>query len=197
MSVASIELAYEELIAPNRLAGKIIEPHEIPVHPTVYQAASVYTPEFAEQVTQSLFDSIRKDVATIERIMRTNLRLEVTDEAIVQDGDELLFEDFTVRANPKAKFVEVCRVSSNIALDTRVGYQTKFRPSATHPMSIDKLRAYGFNPEQPDIRLPTWYIHNLSLAGFGGFLIYRNFAIMFNNLGLRKVGLATPIPKPE
>lgn len=192
----NIELEYEELIAPNRLAGRIIEPHKIPVHPSVYRADAVYTPEFAERVTQSLPDSIRKDVATIERIMGINLRLEVTDEALIHNGDELPFENFTVRANPNAKFVEVSYVSSNIALDTREGYQAKLRPSATHPMPQDKLRAYGFNPEQLDIQLPTWYIHNLSHVGFGGFLIYRNFVIMFNNLGLREVGLVSTSPQP-
>lgn len=197
MNEATLELVHGELIAPARLAGRIIEPNEIPVHPKVYEALVVYTPGFVEQVVWSLPDSIREDVSTIERIMGINLRLEVTDKAIISDGEELPFGDFDVRVNPHARFVEVAYVSSNIALDTREGYKARFRPSPTHPMNVNKLRRYGFIPDDPEVQLPTWYIHDLSHAGFGGFLCYRNFAIAFNNLGLREVGLDSRQSRPH
>lgn len=193
-------LDYEDFIGPQRFV-KILEPNEIPVHTDVYLSPLVYTREFAAEVAKSVPDSIRQDVAEIERILGVRLGMEVTEEGVVcanritQANETIYLRDFTtgVRSG-KTGFVEVTYKGTRYTSDTgialaREGYcQRVFSPDNSHPMSEEKLKAYGYKPGDYDSKLPTWYIHNLRFAGLGGLLYFRNFAIMFNNLGLKKVG---------
>lgn len=186
-------LSYEDFITPNRPAV-IVEPNEIPVHPDVYFSPLVYTREFVAKVAGSVPDSIRQDIAEIERILRVRLGMEVSEEGIIKANQKTSFGDFTIDISPGETGLPEVEVNygqgnaTNIAL-VREGYcQRVFSPDIDHPMSKEKFKAYGISSGDFDTKLPTWYIHNLSFAGLGGLLYFRNFVIMFNNLGLKKVG---------
>lgn len=186
-------LNYKDLIMPKRFA-KIVEPNEIPVHPDVYLSPQVYTKEFVAKVAISVPGSIRQDVVAITRTLGVLLGMEVTSEGIVYANEKTRFEDFNIIVSSGDKGLAEVEVAygpgnaTNIAL-VREGFcKREFYPDDSHPMPKEKLKAYGHVPGDYDSKLPTWYIHNLSFAGFGGLLYFRNFAIMFNNLGLKELG---------
>ncbi len=190
-------LSYGDFITPNS-SLVILEPNAIPVHPDIFLSPLVYTKEFAAEVAMSVPSSIRQDVAEIERKLGVHLGMEVTEEGvahvnrITQANEIIYFKDFAVTVSPgETGFVEVDYNkgdATSIAL-VRKGYcQRVFSPDNSHPMPEEKFKAYGYPPGDYDIKLPTWYIHNLRFVGLGGLLYFRNFAIMFNNLGLKKVG---------
>lgn len=189
VKIISEPLQYRQLINPNAPANRILEPNRIPVHPKVYTSPDLFTLTFASHVAQAVPASILKDIIAIEEALEIKLNIDSQQHQITQGSTTLQFEDFQITANPNSRFVEVSYLpSSNIALDTRAGHQVTFRPTKSYPMPLEKLIDYGFQPDNFDSYLPTWYIHNLSHVGLPGFLYFRNFAIMFNNLGLQKLG---------
>lgn len=191
-------LSYADLIRPKDFVP-ILEPNEIPVHPDVYKSPLVYTNEFVLEVAETVPDSIRKDVATMQAL-GINLNVEVTEgEGLVSTYRNghisfTAFKDFIISivsgetGLPEVQVEYVPGNATNIAL-IREGYCKRvFYPDPEYPMPEKKLKAYGHVSGDYDTTLPTWYIHNLSFAGLGGLLYLRNFAIMFNNIGLKKLG---------
>lgn len=201
-------LEYGDLVAgQRRLLSPILGPHMIPVHPLVYESSHVYTPEFGQRVWESVPESIRQDIAAIESIVKGKVPVEVTDEAVrltwfgdrldgvTLPGDVERFEDFVVAATPSVKRMEVRqRFSADglniwiMASDNRYLYTM---PIVEHPMSKEKARQYEIDdPEKyQDEGLIVWHAHNNGNAELPLELIFRNFAIMFNNLGLQELGI--------
>jgi hypothetical protein len=183
----NLHLTHEELINPRaKYAEKVLWPWQIPIHPKVYDSKLAYTLEFVEQVRAKVPESIRRDVLTIERMLNTTLNLSVEDTAIKRTNsqfrDDLEYTQIWSRVEPTKKTVGLEIGGTNIDIDP-VNVPRCLIPESHHPMSKDKLRAYAFETE-PDLKIHTWYIHNIMDHGIMGELYLRNFAIVFNNLGL-------------
>ncbi len=184
-------LQYSELYSQTRQFNKILMPHEIPVHPLVYTSQFAYTPEFAEEVRKSVPVSIDQDIIEIERIFGNKSRIVIQDGKIFDRDAEwkkISLDEINVLADQERRSVDVSYCSSNIALeDRRPDQKRKLRLDANHPLSLDRLRQYSSNPRGELIEIPTWYVHNYSDNGFVLELYFRNFAIMFNNLGIQRL----------
>lgn len=197
-------LEYGELLDLNRARiyglSPILYPREIPVHPAVYESPESYTSEFARQVWASVPDSIRADIATIEKKIDHKLRIEVTDQGVHTTGEESsldlgeLFEKFIIKANPSRRSIWVQPHLSAEAIDlgldvSRPDLRMISMPFENHPMSTKKRKLYEIDPEKYEEEgMITWTAHNASMASFSLLLILRNYAIMHNNLGLQRVG---------
>lgn len=177
-------LTYAELVNIN--TGRILFPENIPVHPLVYQSDFAYSTDFVASVKAAIPASIKEDVDAIETALGIQLGISIEDGLPVQGQDKMERYALTVKPDSTRRFVEVSYgASTNIAVDTRPGYLRRLEPLASHPMSREKLQTYSL--EQERIIIPSWYIHNLSDNGFKVALYLRNFAIVFNNLGLSKI----------
>lgn len=179
-------LEYRELV-DSEGAIKILPSNYIPVHPHIYFSDFAYTGEFLTEVRKSLPDSLKNDVAAIEEILKTDLGITITDEIITDKYDQLKFVDVASYVGFSGNSIEVEFVSSNIALDKRKGQEKKLSVYSPHPMPIDRLKEYAISPDNTDLDIRTWYTHNYSDNGLPLELYFRNFAIMFNNLGLKKL----------
>ncbi len=73
-------LKYGELVEPTG-AILILPSNYIPVHPDVYFSDFAYSGEFLTEVRKSLPDSLREDVAAIEKILKTDLGITITGES--------------------------------------------------------------------------------------------------------------------
>lgn len=188
-------LEYGELLRINSVSP-ILKPNEIPVHPMVYESSLVYTSQFAQRVAAAVPDSIKEDMAVIKRVLGHDLKLEVDQEGIQTAGGRVsafkhLFASFDIMASPGRKTLDVAYGSANIAVGSApegcAPYRIQPFSFDPHPMSAERLKIYGFDPEVSDSFLHVWYIHNLSTFGDPGLMYFRNFAIMFNNLGLQEI----------
>lgn len=181
------ELRYEELIAPDRFVTKILMPNEIPVHPLVYNSDFAYTAEFIDKVEKSVVDSLKQDILTIDNTLGTRLRIAADNGKIrdLMNRSELILSSIEIFVNSEQRFVEVSYTSSNIALDTREGFKRRLNIYTPLSLSPDKLKEYSLHSEETEIA--SWHIHNLNMGGFALAMYFRNFAIMFNNLGLRRL----------
>lgn len=181
-------LLYGELINPQGYV-QILGPNEIPVHPSVYASPLVYTPQFVKTVVAAVPDSIKRDIETIDRVIHSNYNFEIDEEGLNEGSShKILFTDFTATCNPQRRQVEVEYVSSNIAGGSPPGGYKPYRFSPRpHPIPMDKLIAYGFDPDDDESTIYTWYTHNILSFGNRVFMYFRNFAIMFNNLGLQEL----------
>lgn len=189
-------LEYRELIAPERRFGRILLPNEIPIHSAVYDSNFAYTPEFLREVIKSLPDSMRQDLSEIERILGTATGLKIVDAGLVDGNDEVLYSDILHTRDRLKKSVGVELGSANIDLNRIVSRTLDIfveRAQMQHPMSLDKLRAYAFEPDEVRyggvevVHCHTWYVHNYLDHGMPLAHYFRNFAIMFNNLGIKRL----------
>ncbi len=186
----SIEpLTYKELIVPGRLGGDILMPNEIPIHQLVYISDSVYTQDFIEEVHKAVSDSIKKDVSAIEKILKKEQKIKVIDNII---KDEISCSNKDVNSvnrivDEEKKKIDIQYVGSSIGLNFHKDPTQWLTISPyEHPVGKEKLEKYSY-VQHEQIIVPTWYIHNLGDNGFGMELYFRNFAIMFNNIGLEKI----------
>ena len=80
--------------------------------------------------------------------------------------------------------IELSRLgSSNIALCPGT-YIERIITSENELPSLNKERAMQFSRKKECLDVPSWYTHTPGSNGFDVFLYMRNFAILFNNLGL-------------
>lgn len=180
-------LKYAELVKPN---GIPVSPSQTPCHPRVYNNPAVYTDRFKDRVANTIPDSVRADIEAIEGILGSKTGIKVTRRGIVHGDTILTFDDPSLHMRvSEGKFVEVQYANATIALDTREGHRREFTPYS-HPMPLEKLRAYALDykvESQFDLRIPSWYGNNVMDQGWPLAMYFRNFAIMFNNLGLQEV----------
>lgn len=197
-------LEYGELIDLGRLRkfglNPILDPHEIPVHPAVFKSSDVYTPEFANQVWASIPDSIRTDVTAIEAKVGIPVPVRVSSWGVSETTERMgrkerqTYLGFGIEADPgeKSIWVEPLRDANavNLAL-SKSHYRFTIKPifnRASIPQA--KVDLYILpETDKSEAGIITWYSHNIGMAGLPLLLIMRNFAIMFNNLGLEKLGI--------
>lgn len=190
-------LTHAELIRPD--LREYLAPKEIPIHPLVYESDFAFTAGFVEQVLASVPASVAADLLEIERLTGERLPVVVTDQEIevaegLWIGDKPMGDiqdDHFV--DPTTKYLWVGS-DPNIVLHSDVVLHIS-EPHRTHPMSKNKLRRYYVDSEKfrgsHEFGLEgiiSWGQHNFSLGSEGLQLALRNFAIMFNNLGLQRVG---------
>ena len=180
--VSSLE--YVELLKPIGI-DRILSSDHIPIHPSVYDSQFAFTQDYADRVRAEVPKSLRRDIQEIERMLgKTGLR--VTDTGIEGQHFALLY-DARVFGSESGKYVELAFGSSNIALDRREGQKRELHSYEKHPMSRERLEEYAFVMEDGRPRIHTWYVHNHLDHGLPLELYFRNFAIMFNNLGLGEI----------
>lgn len=186
---SDLRLDYSELIAPKRYV-KILSPNEIPVHPKVYESEFAYTQKFADEVKSSVPDSMKKDISEIERILGLKFGFDVTDCGLKNEDGIILYENIDVAADSKRKCVEVSYFSSNIAINNEVGFGRFLQYDASDfafPTGLEKLKKFSLPCSFSEgIKVPAWYVHNHLDHGNPLMLYFRNFAIMFNNLGIKR-----------
>ncbi|MBI2139390.1 hypothetical protein HYU14_00585 [Candidatus Woesearchaeota archaeon] len=162
---------------------------QIPVHPKVYDSDFAYSARFLVEARLRVPESIRQDISAIEIILGKSLNISAGDDALGETDsefpDELEYDQIrsTVDAGKKAIGLEIG--GTNIDLDP-VALPRDFIPTARHPMDIEKLRKYAFET-MPALIIHTWLFHNPLDYGLIGALYLRNFAIVFNNLGLERI----------
>ena len=199
MSLRDLVLKHEELIDPSAIADRILMPHQIPIHPSVYDSDFAYTRAFVQEVMKAVIEFMKADISSIETILRIETGLTITDKGVFYSRDrspsgQLLFSDLKPNCGP-GNTLGIAYRDANIDID-RVNVPTSFdvvveEAQKQHPMPLDKLRKYAFERGESAyhgeerIRCHSWHVHNLYLYGIPLPHYFRNFAIAFNNLGLK------------
>jgi len=185
-------LTSEELIAPDRIAGKMLDVNEIPFCAAVYEADFPYTPEFVETVRRATPEAMRKDLAVLRQRLPGFPDIHITDEGFGSGLWSISFDGIPHVANPEKRYVTVAYGSTNIAMDTRPEFWSRIDPdthlySDPHPMSPERLQQFSLPNPKGRLDIPTWYRHNLLDHGLGLQLYLRNFAMTFNNFGVEQL----------
>lgn len=176
----------------------ILPPGQIPIHPKVYRSLELYTLEFADFVIAKVPESIRGDLAVIEAVVG-KLPVSVDDTGIRWLGRDYInehdveFDSFWAETNSSGNvwLIDDDSVAINMGIDIqRADMQLIDLPYPSHPMSRGKLKKYMVKPKDFDEArgIITWHTHNLSIGATGDLLFLRSFAIMWNNLGLQRIG---------
>src|SRR3989338_4580447 len=199
-------LKFEELVALDRVTEKglfylyelyglnhaILSPGEIPIHPVVYAASQAYSLDFVNHVRASMPDALQEDIATIDRLLGVKLGITVDDDSI--RGREGLY---TLHINDErdiglivdeGRRVQLGRGSTGVWLNINEPGELsvwKGHHGVDHPMTTDRLRAYGAKGESL-LHVPVWHIGNLKDQGEPVYHYIRTFAVQFNNLGLQE-----------
>jgi hypothetical protein len=170
----------------------ILTPRYIPLHPSVFSAPFAYTREFAHKVWSVVPDSIRADVSEIERVLQRDLDVVLTEEYTAAKSrvefphHAYRFSDFTLRTDPGSRSVDFSWPGVEIAMyDDGPARSLARSLDGSHPLPPEKLRAYAIGEEVGELVHVYWHVHNVFSAELPLALIFRNFAIQFNNLGLR------------
>jgi len=186
-------LEHEELLAPKRSYNRILLPEEIPLHPDVFNSEFAYTPEFIKEVMKNMPDSINRDGLEVQRILGLELGI-IADETGVRYknpdlGDNVDYDTLRIVANPVKRSIVASYGSANIAIDFREEQRIVHRvyPPKRHPMTAERLREYAFSQEGEIVNNVFWYVHNIHDHRVPLEMFFRNFAILFNNLGLEKL----------
>lgn len=166
------QLTYDELLNPKSKYMSILGPRYIPIHPAVYNSEFAYTRDFAEKVLSSLDDSVLYDIQIINKTLGIKIECEKPDMRF-----------FNVVANPLKRSIDVEYGSSNIAAEPESNIEIMLTKNDLSGYMIEK-RAKIFSMTDDELKIPTWYIHNIDDNNIGIYLFYRNFAILFNNLGI-------------
>lgn len=192
MTNNKLKLTYEELIWPRAQFNQVLWPNQIPVHPRVWKSDFAYTPEFLSQVISMVPESVRQDISVIEKMLGKPLNLKVKGDQIVDlndSGFKLFYRWIWHEAKPNRKSVDVGFGGTNIALD--IGNLPTIIDLDDFPsQSLEKLKQYAFETD-PKLKAYAWYVHNYLDHGKMAELYLRNFAIVFNNLGLDRVNQQT------
>ncbi len=192
-------LEYGDLVYLGECGPSILKPSQIPVHPSVFKAPEFYTTDFAQKVFSLVPDSIRQDIAVIQAKTGQELPVVLTPDGISDKeswGREELFKDF----NAFARFegIQVTIEPPNTAGGTNTYLRRTEQCCDYYPAIPEELARkyeYKFGDAKSEIgsRTPmaliVWNVHNLNCAPLPVQLTLRNFAIMFNNLGLQELGI--------
>ena len=186
----------EYFVDPDRageiMGRPILYPSQIPIHPLVYDSALRLDSDFIDEVRAGVPDMLRRDISTIERMLSTNLGLQVTDTGIIDDNDqrEMPFTKIHHYIQPGINQFSLDLGSVSIGLLPSTPRQFEIYPEgAPHPLPQEVARQYAFLIEENTMCLHTWFTHNMNHQGPGVFHYLRAFAMEFNNKGLRRLGL--------
>ena len=151
-----------------------------------FESLRFYSPDFVGKVRESL----PRYVAADSRDIAATLGIQVlVDESGISYKDErLLFADpmLQMMANPQKMSIDVICGGVNMALDARRRQEYHERTlEQSHPLRPENRLAYSTegNGEQHLV----WYDHNILDGLLPLQLLFRNFAIAFNNLALKEL----------
>lgn len=185
-------LGYRELIAPNRRKDshrpQTLTPIEIPIHPLVYDSPDCYTQEFLDRIRGRLVDSVREDDIIIREVLGVDTKLDIGDESIRFGCREIPYSSVRYIFDPEKREIGAYIATTSASIRRHAETKLFLSPFNPHPMSLERLKEYAYDssdPEKPKVH--TWGIHNINEQGIGAVLLLRNFAILFNNLGLELV----------
>jgi len=190
-------LQYLELIAPERGPGRILYSHEIPISPDVFNSDFAYTTDFIERVKNAVLSSMVEDISEIERILQISLLVEIDGEKIMHGSRTLDISQINTYPHKKGNSVNVGFASSNIAMDNtepdnfypfigKIILEPEYAEIDRHPMG-ERLFKFSMKGRYGLRVAPVWYAHNLDTARLPLNLYFRNFAILFNNLGVQQL----------
>jgi hypothetical protein len=115
------------------------------------------------------------DIRSIHKTLGTKIECEKPDMRF-----------FNVVANPVNRSVDVSYGSSNIAVEPGSNIEIMLTKNDLSAYIIEK-RAKIFSMTDDELKIPAWYVHNIDDNSIGAYLFYRNFAILFNNLGIEEL----------
>ena len=182
-------LAYRELITPNRRYGpRVLQPREIPIHPLVYENAACFTQEFLDRIRGRIVESMREDDMTIREALGTDIGLIIGDSSISHASREVPYNRMQLTVDPEKKEIGAELGATSTYILRHLPRELLVCESDLHPMSLERLREYSFDSSDPNyLIMHTWYQHNIEDQGWGVFHFLRNFAILFNNVGLESI----------
>ncbi|OGH11284.1 MAG: hypothetical protein A3B38_00455 [Candidatus Levybacteria bacterium RIFCSPLOWO2_01_FULL_36_13] len=178
-------LEYADLINPTSRYEPLLYPSSIPIHPQVYNAEKTYTDAFADEVYDALLGSIRKDDAIIRNMLKRDTELTIENDTLTWKGKPFSLESFYFDIDPNMFAVDIVGSANaqNIRIDKRDPSMLHSHPGLTIPM--EKQIQYRSDPDEP--YMLRWHTHNLANLAYPEELVFRNIAILVNNLGLRKI----------
>ena len=185
-------LTHEDLIITSEVVRKnqirtvygywypeVLRPRHILVHPSVLEQPFAYLKEFVDQVMERVPELLKRDVETIERKLRVNLRVVIKPEGVLSENGVFLFNN-VVRCIPRPNGIQLGSAEMVVnPHDSKCISEDILVPAHV-------LAAYTV-PGQRNPNLFAWSTHNITYQGFGFELFARNYAIGFNNLGLEQL----------
>lgn len=187
-------LEYGDLVSLNRIQlglSPILEPKRIPVHPLIFKSPQLYTTEFAQKAFALVPESIRQDIMAIEDKVGEKIPVVLTSEGVYQTGEykhEQFFNEFSVQANRSG---EAVGIEPRISADAINTWINRLQPVFDFPL-IPKALERAYEVDEDEFKhegVIVWRAHNIGNASLPLMLVLRNFAIMFNNLGLQELGI--------
>ena len=187
----------ENLILKNRgdLAS-ILEANFIPIHPQVYKSRFAYSKKFIYEVRKKVPEALKYDLSVIDPILKKyDVKLTMTDKSIMHmhEFDEVEFYNDDMFSIEDNRFRIGTAVTHMTLMKDRPKelYLGKIDNNNSHPMLeeglSDELAKYNFSDEEGVLRVYTWGSHDLPCRGLPFLLYSRNFAIVFNNLGIDRL----------
>jgi hypothetical protein len=170
------QLIYDELLCPTSRFMPILSPRYFPIHPTVYDSSFAYTPEFVNKILLALDNSVVEDVKAINQALGIEVKYE-----------PIKIKDFYIIANPTIRSVDITYVGSNIAVQPGAHIEHIIENDWDLPPRMIGERALLFSKETDRLVIPSWYTHTPEENGTSVYLYLRNFAILFNNLGIEEL----------
>lgn len=180
----SIELLlHEELLAPKRQFDRILSVKEIPLLPRLFEDRRVYTTTYVDTIVAQMPSVIQQDIVAITRVIGSAPPFTVDAKGLVgASGGRYNFDTFTHVVDPKAKTIDVWCFSTNIGMHRR---QPHLRPfELDHPLPGTKQGRFLYQTQDTP-KFAGWYSHNTFGMGFEIMVYMRNFAIAFNNVGVK------------
>lgn len=167
---------------------RILRPSEIPVHPAILEKDFIYSQDFLKEVVKATPEMVTADIKTIESKLNVKLGLKLIDKGIEDKSNRLAFLPFdSIIVQPKSCWIEMSYSGDpNICIGPEVG-ENFFYEDCPYPIPQDKAEIYAISKENKEIELQGWQTHNITYQGFPFEIFSRNFAIVFNNLGLDRL----------
>lgn len=209
-------LLHRELIRPEPLAEFvhiptdrpdrrriILAPNEIPVHPQIFRFREIHNPDFAAEVMRRVPQAVSDDIEAMRLVLGETFGLQGDEDGVsvpfFGERSKVLYRhfDYSERDSTPGSRLLFSILGSSVGLSIDPEKMWYFSPDR-HPMPEDKLTRYGFDPKKisPVLgvntsQLPTWSIHNIYDGGLGLSVVFRNIAIVSNNLGLEMIKVDT------
>jgi len=181
------ELTSLDLIDPLRKEKKILLPNEIPIYPSILKEDFAYSSDFTEEVLTLVPDIVTKDLETIENKLGAKLKIKATLEGIFKTDThfgDVRYDRVVCRPILCAKTNEIEFISTQIYINPKPPL-IFFEDG--HPLPMDKAKTYAISNKNEEIILYGWGTHNINSCYLPFQILSRNFAIAFNNLGLKKL----------
>lgn len=133
-------------------------------------------------------------VASVERMLRLRTDLSEADRKRCLESCAHSLDQIKVEARPAERLVHAGVYATTMGIlphlpqtvDLCFYDQGSSMSAFNHPLPREKAEHYARKEESNCLTAPGWYTHNIHDQGEGLFLYLRNFAIVFNNLGLER-----------